>query len=67
MSQTTDILRHLAKGRTLTPLEALERFGTFRLAARIAEIRRQGHSVETDTVRTRGGARVARYRLRAGK
>lgn len=67
MSQRQDILRHLAKGRTITPLEALSRFGCFRLAARIAEIREQGHSVTRDTVRTKGGARVARYRIEGPK
>ena len=63
MSQTREILRYLAKGRAITPLEALERFGVFRLAARIQEIRAQGHKVETTTIRTRNGARVARYSL----
>lgn len=63
MSQTVEILRHLAKGKPITPLEALERFGAFRLAARIQEIRSQGHKVETKKVRTKSGARVARYSL----
>lgn len=63
MSQTREILRHLAKGRTLTPIEALDRFRCFRLAARIAEIRAQGHNVKTEWLRVKGGARVARYGL----
>jgi hypothetical protein len=61
-SQRQEILRHLAKGRTLTPLEALEKFGTFRLAARIEEIRHDGFKVNTEMVKV-GGARVARYRI----
>jgi len=63
MSQTTEILRHLAKGKTITPIEALDRFNCFRLAARIAEIRDRGHRIEVSKVRTKSGARVARYSL----
>ncbi|MEY2735277.1 MAG: Helix-turn-helix domain, partial [Pseudomonadota bacterium] len=33
MSQTQQILEALARGRTLTPLEALSEFGCLRLAA----------------------------------
>jgi hypothetical protein len=62
MSQTTDILRHLTKGRTLTPLEALSKFKCFRLAARVEELRKRGHPIDSEIVRVRG-ARVARYRM----
>lgn len=63
MSQTTQILRHLAKGKTLTPLEALERFGCLRLAARVNDLRLRGHRIDTDIVQTKGGAKIARYSL----
>jgi hypothetical protein len=63
VSQRVEILRHLAKGKSITPLEALDRFGCFRLAARIDEIRASGHNVVTEKVRTSNGARVARYRI----
>lgn len=48
MTQCDRILAHLKAGRTLTPVEALRRFGTFRLAARINELREQGVRVKTD-------------------
>lgn len=63
MSQTNDILRHLAKGKSLTPLEALERFGCLRLAARVNDLRLRGHRIDTDIVQTKGGAKIARYSL----
>lgn len=37
-SQTRRILAYLRDGNTITPIEALRRFGTFRLGARIADI-----------------------------
>lgn len=41
-SQTKQILEHLKSGRTISPLEALELYGCFRLGARIYELR-HGH------------------------
>jgi hypothetical protein len=62
-SQAQRILRHLQAGHSLTPLEALERFGCFRLAARVHELRREGYAVLEETVTTAQGKRVARYFL----
>lgn len=60
--QADRILGHLASGKTLTPLQALQRFGTLRLSGRILELRQRGHDIRTDMVR-RGQKRVARYWL----
>jgi hypothetical protein len=62
-TQANRILAHLRAGNKLTALEALERFGCFRLAARIHELRREGWAIEERTVETRGGKRVAEYSL----
>lgn len=62
MSQRTDILAHLKRGRTITHLEAEQRFGCLRLAARIDELRRAGYAIETRQV-AQGGKRFARYSL----
>jgi len=62
MSQRLAILRHLSTGRSITTMEAFEKFHCTRLAARIAEIRSEGHSVSAEMVKM-GGARVARYRI----
>ena len=58
MTQSEAILNHLKAGKTLTPLEALDRFGCFRLAARIIELRRDGYNIVTE-----GKDRWAVYRL----
>ena len=61
-SQTKMIKAALENGAALTPLDALERFGCFRLGARIKELRDAGMAIETRMVK-RGEARVAEYRL----
>lgn len=45
--QTQMIFEHLKRHGTLTPMRALRDYGCFRLAARIEEIRKAGHQVET--------------------
>ena len=70
MTQNQAIMDHLRAGRSLTPLDAFDRFGTLRLGARIYEL--NGHlpageyiRSELVTVRNREGEkkRVARYWL----
>ena len=62
MSQSERIYRHLAHGKPLTPIVALKRFGCLRLAARIADLRREGHDIRTHIVR-KGRKAFAAYRL----
>lgn len=62
MTQTAKILKHLQRGRSVTPLMALERWGCFRLAARIRDLKRDGHRIETHRVE-RGGKSFAAYML----
>jgi hypothetical protein len=45
----------------LTPVEALNRFGCFRLAARVDELRGAGHPIET-RIEKKGRKRFASYR-----
>jgi hypothetical protein len=61
MSQTQDILESLRRG-PITPLEALDRHGCFRLAARIVELRQAGHQVVTHMVK-QDGKTFAQYVL----
>ena len=61
MNQSDAVLRELRKG-PITPLEALSRVGSLRLAARVLELRQRGHEIHTQRV-DRGGRRVARYVL----
>ena len=60
MSQENEILEYLMTGKTLTPIEALQRFRTFRLAARIANLRKEGFHIETELYGDK--KKYARYR-----
>lgn len=50
----------------LTQLEALNQYGSFRLAAHIEVLRRQGHPIHTETVK-QGNKEFARYHYRKEK
>tara|TARA_R100000654_G_scaffold50921_1_gene77162 strand:+ start:768 stop:959 length:192 start_codon:yes stop_codon:yes gene_type:complete len=63
MSQEKDILGYLQARGSISPLEALEEFGCFRLAARIADLRAKKHKIETFVGRE-NGKRFAIYRLK---
>ena len=53
--QAKTILRHLEKGKTISPLEALMVYGIYRLSDCIFKIRNAGHDVIThDRVDERG-------------
>jgi hypothetical protein len=62
VSQSDSILTALERGERLTPRDALDRWGCFRLAARIHELKGRGHSITTRIVK-RGDAEVAEYSL----
>jgi hypothetical protein len=62
MSQTTDILAMLQAG-PITALDALEKVGCFRLAARINDLRRDGHNITTNTITLGNGKSIAQYQL----
>lgn len=63
-AQTAKILAHLKSGKSITPISALNRFGSFRLSGRILDLRRAGYEIETRIVK-RGKKRFASYRLAA--
>lgn len=63
-TQNEQIRKYLEAGNTLTPLEALNLFGCFRLATRIFELKKQGLNILTDIVEDAAtGKRYAKYRL----
>lgn len=63
MTQAEQILAHLERRGSINPLEALDRYGCFRLAARIADLKAEGHNITSEPFKTPKGATVARYRL----
>ena len=61
-SQNAAILSHLSRRKSLTALQALERFGCFRLAARIYDLREGGYRIESRVIEA-SGKRIAQYYL----
>lgn len=61
-SQCAHILAALKLGREISPLDALSEFGCFRLAARVYDLRKDGHRVVTIWHST-GTKRWAVYRI----
>jgi hypothetical protein len=47
MTQNSRILEHLKEYGTINPLQALELYGSFRLSARILDLKQDGHNIET--------------------
>jgi hypothetical protein len=62
MSQSQWILKALEQ-RPLTAIEALQGCGCFRLAARIKDLRQQGHDIKTKSLILHDGKIVAQYHL----
>jgi hypothetical protein len=63
MSQNQAILKHLKKGRSLTPLQALRLFNCWALSSRIAELRnRDGVDIHAEIVH-RNDKRYAEYSI----
>ena len=61
-SQAEIILDYLRSGKSISPLEALEKFGCFRLGGRVYDLKKLGHNITTEIVE-RNGKRFASYSL----
>ena len=68
MSQNKQILNYLkSHKRGITPIDALQKFGCFRLSARIADLRELGYDIRTDMEDNKNNrGRHARYFLMEG-
>lgn len=62
-TQDAQVIRHLMSGKSLTPIEALDLYGSFRLSSIIYRLRDRGYDIRTEMVTIRKGTRVARYTL----
>jgi hypothetical protein len=62
-SQRGSILIYLQAGNAITDIEALRLFQCRRLAARILELKRIGHHIQSRMVTLMSGKRVAEYWL----
>ena len=64
MTQTEAIYRLLRdRPDGITAIDALNECGSFRLAARISDLRASGHHIEAAMVTLPNGKRIARYVL----
>lgn len=67
MTQNEMILNHMQRGRAIDPLTALNDYGVMRLAARIHNLRAEGHEIHAikRDVHKRNGevATICIYRL----
>lgn len=61
-TQIESILAHLNR-KSITPLEALEKYGCFRLAAVIHTLRRRGIPIKTVDKKKENGKTFAQYFL----
>lgn len=62
-TQKARIKNYLLAGNSITPLEALNMYGCFRLAAVVFEIKKDGLDIKTEKVKMENGKYVARYSL----
>lgn len=62
-TQKIKILRYLAKGNSLTPLESVQLFGCQRLGARIFDIKAMHVPVESELIAVGKNKHVSRYRI----
>lgn len=62
-TQQENILEHLKISGPITPLEALNLYGSFRLSAIIFNLRAEGHDIETKMIE-RNGKHFALYALK---
>lgn len=61
-SQASKILEYMTQN-PIDPMTALRKFGCFRLAARINDLRNEGHKIITTKKNLPNGKFVAEYRL----
>lgn len=53
-TQNEQIKAYLKKGKSITPLDALKKFGCLRLSARIKNLRDEGVRISTEYVTVKG-------------
>ena len=66
MTQSDMILDALLRGETLTPLDALKKYGCFRLGARIWDLRHSGYQIDRKMIEVGDGKHVAEYSIPPG-
>ncbi len=62
-SQENKILAYMQSGKSITPIEALNLFGCFRLGARCYDLRKKGYPIHSELVQD-GDKHYSRYSLK---
>lgn len=62
MTQKEMIKKHLMDGRSITPIQALNNYGCFRLASRINDLKNEGMIINSVLV-SKGEKKFAKYTL----
>ena len=62
-TQKANVRAWLLNGNTITPLEALNKFGSLRLSAIIFDLREEGLPIVTEKIQVSPRKRVAQYSL----
>ena len=62
-SQASQIADYMMQGNKITPLEALNLFGSLRLSAVIFVLRERGYKIQVERVKTNTGKWVAQYSI----
>ncbi len=63
MNQQQTIIYYLATKGSITPMEAMTVHRIYRLAARIAELKKQGYKIKASYLKDLTGKRYAKYRV----
>jgi hypothetical protein len=62
VSQKQRILDYIKKGHMITQVDAFNKFGCFRLSARIKDLKAEGHNIKTKSI-SKNGKLFAGYYL----
>ena len=64
VTQKSKIMSHLQSGQSITPIDALERYGCFRLAAIIHTLKNDyGMDIKTELIKNKFGTKYGKYTL----
>ena len=65
VTQKSKIMSHLQSGQSITPIDALERYGCFRLAAIIHTLKNDyGMDIKTELIKNKYGTKYGKYTLK---
>ena len=63
MSTQQAIQKHLQSGKSLTTLQSLNKFKTYRLSEYVRRLKAQGMNIKTERMSTASGKTYARYQV----